>query len=111
MIEKGGMTSHRIPGEPNPTFCVFEHVYFARPDSLVNGKSVYRARERMGQRLAQEAAAERAGHLPVASRITAEIDYQTRRSREALERLVDRRLVLGGPQPCADPQVARSRRK
>src|SRR5688572_14576570 len=54
MIEKGGMTSHRIPLESNPTFCVFEHVYFARPDSLVNGKSVYRAREKMGARLAQE---------------------------------------------------------
>ncbi len=56
IFEKGGMTSHRIaaPAEP-PTFCVFEHVYFARPDSLVNSKSVYRARERMGQKLAQEA--------------------------------------------------------
>ena len=56
MIEKGGMTSHRLDQSvAKPTFCVFEHVYFARPDSLVNGKSVYRAREKMGQRLAQEA--------------------------------------------------------
>jgi amidophosphoribosyltransferase len=55
VIEKGGMTSHRVPDTEQPTFCVFEHVYFARPDSLVNGKSVYRAREKMGMRLADEA--------------------------------------------------------
>jgi len=56
VIDKSGMTSHRLPELAAPTFCVFEHVYFARPDSFLNGKSVYRAREKLGRRLAQEAA-------------------------------------------------------
>jgi amidophosphoribosyltransferase len=65
VIEKGGMTSQRLPETAGQTFCVFEHVYFARPDSLVNGKSVYRARERMGMRLAQESPVEADVVIPV----------------------------------------------
>src|SRR3984885_5671241 len=77
VIEKGGMTSQRLPMEAaQPKFCVFEHVYFARPDSLVNGKSVYRAREKMGRRLAQEAPAEADVVIPVPdSGVPAAIGY------------------------------------
>jgi amidophosphoribosyltransferase len=80
VIERGGMTSHRVPtetgGMPGPTFCVFEHVYFARPDSLVNNKSVYRAREKFGMRLAQEAPAEGDVVIPVPdSGVPAAIGY------------------------------------
>ncbi|MGN6103979.1 MAG: amidophosphoribosyltransferase, partial [Kofleriaceae bacterium] len=76
VIEKGGMASHRLPEIAPRAFCVFEHVYFARPDSLLNGKSIYKAREKMGQRLAQEAAVEADVVIPVPdSGVPAAIGY------------------------------------
>src|SRR5258706_4577058 len=75
VIEKGGMTTHRLE-TTTPTPCVFEHVYFARPDSLVNGKSVYRAREKMGMKLALESPIEADVVIPVPdSGVPAAIGY------------------------------------
>ncbi len=56
-IDERGLRSRRFaPAEP--ALCIFEFVYFARPDSKLYGKSVYKARYEMGRRLAHEAPAE-----------------------------------------------------
>jgi amidophosphoribosyltransferase len=45
--------------------CIFEFVYFARPDSVIDGRSVYDIRKRMGQRLAEETGVEADVIVPV----------------------------------------------
>lgn len=42
--------------------CIFEHVYFARPDSLIDGVSIYKTRMRQGERLARKILQERPDH-------------------------------------------------
>ncbi|WP_097806169.1 amidophosphoribosyltransferase [Pelagimonas varians] len=49
-----GVQSHQ-PFRPQPSkFCIFEHVYFSRPDSLIGSKSVYETRRQIGVELARE---------------------------------------------------------
>ncbi len=51
---EGLTTFSPFPHEPLSR-CVFEHIYFARPDSLVYGRSVYQTRKEFGRQLAREA--------------------------------------------------------
>jgi len=51
--EDGLRSSHPLPAQPH-SMCMFEHVYFSRPDSLIFGRSVNRSRHKMGKRLAVE---------------------------------------------------------
>ena len=54
------------PFAPKPRrFCIFEYVYFARPDSVVEGKDVYEVRKHIGQELAREAPADADVVVPV----------------------------------------------
>jgi amidophosphoribosyltransferase len=57
IAERTGIRSFRpFPPEP-PSQCIFEHVYFARPDSLVFGRNVLESRLALGRQLAREAPA------------------------------------------------------
>ncbi len=51
--DTGLHSSHPLPERPH-SMCIFEHVYFARPDSLIFGHSVNESRHKMGKRLAIE---------------------------------------------------------
>ncbi|MEI7732947.1 MAG: amidophosphoribosyltransferase [Verrucomicrobiota bacterium] len=55
IINKDGMrTIQAFPEAKEPAFCVFEYVYFARPDSNLMGRNVYKTRVEMGRQLARE---------------------------------------------------------
>ncbi|MGE3915243.1 MAG: amidophosphoribosyltransferase [Hyphomicrobiaceae bacterium] len=56
VITSEGVESHRPFARKPARPCVFEYVYFARPDSVIGGRSVYEMRKMMGAVLAQESA-------------------------------------------------------
>ncbi|HEX3066799.1 MAG TPA: amidophosphoribosyltransferase [Dongiaceae bacterium] len=65
VLDSSGVHSLR-PFPPAPhRFCVFEYIYFARPDSVVEGTSVYEARKRIGAELAREAPVQADVVIPV----------------------------------------------
>jgi amidophosphoribosyltransferase len=65
VISESGIESlHPFPKRPARP-CIFEYIYFARPDSVVRGRSVYEVRKAMGRQLAQETAIDADVIVPV----------------------------------------------
>jgi amidophosphoribosyltransferase len=76
VFDEEGAHSHRPfpPMAPRP--CIFEYIYFSRPDSMVGGRSVYNVRKTMGAELAREAPASADVIIPVPdSGVPAAIGY------------------------------------
>ncbi|GBR08045.1 amidophosphoribosyltransferase [Gluconobacter frateurii] len=65
VINSDGLRSLRPFGDQGGRFCVFEYIYFARPDSVLEGQPVYEARKRIGAELARETAVEADVVVPV----------------------------------------------
>ena len=65
VIDKLGISSQMITTEKQSRFCIFEYIYFARPDSTLEGRSVYQARKAIGAELAKETAVQADLVIPV----------------------------------------------
>ncbi len=65
VLRPDGVESIRPADPHHPALCVFEFIYFARPDSKIDGQHLHGVRERMGERLAEEAPAEADIVIPV----------------------------------------------
>ncbi len=75
-VDSGGLHRTRFAPETPHAFCIFEHVYFSRPDSIIFGRSVHNSRENLGRRLAREAPADADLVVPVPdSGVAAAIGY------------------------------------
>ena len=65
VVDEHGARTSRPFFPAAPRFCIFEHVYFARPDSIIGGTSVYQVRKQLGRQLAKERPADADIVIPV----------------------------------------------
>jgi len=86
--------SHKLLKCKNHAHCMFEYVYFARPDSIIDGRLVYKVRHKIGQTLAAECATKADIVSPVPdSGITSAIGYSTGSGIPYAEALIKNRYV------------------
>ncbi len=94
IVDRNGIEFVRIAESKRLARCVFEFIYFARPDSVIDGVSVYRARYRMGEILARESPVNSDLVSPVPdSGTTAAIGFSRESGLPYMEALIKNRYV------------------
>ena len=94
VIDKDGIRSTKILPNNRKAFCIFEFVYFARPDSTIYGANVALSRQKMGRRLAQEYPVQADIVVPVPdSGISAAIGYTAQSGIPYEEGLIKNRYI------------------
>lgn len=94
VIDKEGIKSTKILPKKRKALCIFEFVYFARPDSNIYGENVALSRQKMGRRLAQEYPVQADIVVPVPdSGISAAIGYAAQSGIPYEEGLIKNRYI------------------
>jgi amidophosphoribosyltransferase len=94
LIENGDLSRVKIAKGKRVARCVFEYIYFARPDSILDGVSVYKSRYEMGKRLAEEGFVDCDLVSPVPdSGTTCAIGFSSRSGIPYMETLIKNRYV------------------
>jgi amidophosphoribosyltransferase len=93
-INASGVQSERVDLHETPALCMFEYIYFARPDSQLKGQSIYMARYRMGQQLAREHPVEADVVMAIPdSAVPGGIGYATQADLPYVEGLIKNRYI------------------
>ena len=94
VLRHGEMKSYQLARLPNPAHCVFEYIYFARPDSILDGRLIYDVRVNIGAKLAEEHPADADTVTPIPdSGITLAVGYHQRSSISYRECLMKNRYI------------------
>ncbi|MDR1731421.1 MAG: amidophosphoribosyltransferase [Synergistaceae bacterium] len=94
VIDESGMRSSFLRKKAKLSNCIFEYIYFARPDSVIDGRSVWQSRYRMGRQLAKEYPVSADAVVPVPDTgIAAAIGFSAESGIPYVEGLIKNRYV------------------